>query len=236
VIAQVERIAALLGVPAVSVAADESAVAPRRDHVIAALCRMEARRLEERDEPRGWSAAADGFDAIGRPYPAAYARFRAAAGLLRGRGSRQEAAMALASARSTGARLGARPLLTEIDLLARQARLDLAADAPTGPSAAAGAPDADADEATQATDGADAAARLDLTARELEVLRLLSAGWSNQEIADVLFISRKTASVHASNIYDKLGAANRVEAAAIAHRLGLDAGAPPPPGSTSSVG
>ena len=36
-----------------------------------------------------------------------------------------------------------------------------------------------------------------------------------------LFITRKTASVHVSNILGKLGVANRVEAAAVAHRLGL---------------
>ena len=45
---------------------------------------------------------------------------------------------------------------------------------------------------------------------------LIAAGWSNQQIADALFISRKTASVHASHIFDKLGAANRIDAAAIA--------------------
>jgi DNA-binding NarL/FixJ family response regulator len=47
-----------------------------------------------------------------------------------------------------------------------------------------------------------------------------------------LFISRKTASVHASHIFDKLGAANRIDAAGIARRLGIDAG-PPPPGARS---
>ena len=66
------------------------------------------------------------------------------------------------------------------------------------------------------------------------MLGLIAAGWSNQEIADALFISRKTASVHASHIFDKLGAGNRVEAAAIAHRLGLDVGAAPPPGSIAA--
>ena len=68
------------------------------------------------------------------------------------------------------------------------------------------------------------------------MLGLIAAGWSNQEIAEALFISRKTASVHASHIFDKLGAGNRVEAAAIAHRLGLDVGAPPPPGSVAADG
>jgi DNA-binding CsgD family transcriptional regulator len=53
-------------------------------------------------------------------------------------------------------------------------------------------------------------------------LRLVAEGRSNQQIGDALFISRKTASVHVSHILTKLGASTRVEAAAIAHRLGLD--------------
>ena len=49
-----------------------------------------------------------------------------------------------------------------------------------------------------------------LTARELEVLKLIVAGHSNAEIGEALFISRKTASVHVANIKGKLGATNRV--------------------------
>ena len=60
------------------------------------------------------------------------------------------------------------------------------------------------------------------------MLSLIAAGWSNQQIADALFISRKTASVHASHIFDKLGAANRVDAAAIARSRGIQPAAPPP--------
>ena len=59
------------------------------------------------------------------------------------------------------------------------------------------------------------------TQREAEVLRHVAAGRTNQQIADTLFITRKTASVHVSNIIGKLGAANRVQAAAVAQRLGL---------------
>lgn len=60
-----------------------------------------------------------------------------------------------------------------------------------------------------------------LTAREAEVLDQLVAGRTNAEIAETLFMSPKTASVHVSHIFTKLGAANRTEAAAIARRQGL---------------
>jgi len=64
-------------------------------------------------------------------------------------------------------------------------------------------------------------AELGLTPREREVLALVAAGRSNRQIAEALFISGKTASVHVSNILAKLQVANRVEAAAVAHRLGI---------------
>lgn len=82
------------------------------------------------------------------------------------------------------ARLGARPLDTEIKALARRARLDLA------PHAAATAP------AAGASTPAD---QLGLTPREAEVLALVAAGRSNRQITQALFISTKTASVHVSN-------------------------------------
>ena len=53
------------------------------------------------------------------------------------------------------------------------------------------------------------------------MLRLVAAGRSNRDIANELFISPKTASVHVSNILGKLGAASRGEAAAKAHALRL---------------
>jgi DNA-binding CsgD family transcriptional regulator len=67
----------------------------------------------------------------------------------------------------------------------------------------------------------DPLARFGLTDREREVLALLAAGRSNPEIGQALFISTKTASVHVSNILAKLGVSGRVEAAALAHRLGV---------------
>jgi DNA-binding NarL/FixJ family response regulator len=50
----------------------------------------------------------------------------------------------------------------------------------------------------------------ELTPREREVLELVVAGRSNAEIGDVLYISRKTASVHVANIKVKLGAESRI--------------------------
>ncbi len=63
---------------------------------------------------------------------------------------------------------------------------------------------------------------LGLTPREREVLAMVADGRTNRQIAEALFISHKTASVHVSNILAKLGVANRAEAAAAAYRLGLN--------------
>ena len=60
-----------------------------------------------------------------------------------------------------------------------------------------------------------------LTERELEVLRLLAAGLSNQEIAQTLFIATGTVKKHLKNIYGKLDAHTRTEAVARAGGLGL---------------
>jgi len=90
--------------------------------------------------------------------------------------------------------------------LARRARIDLAA---------AAAPPA------TGTVSPTPAERLGLTPREREVLALVAGGRTNQQIAEELFISVKTAGIHVSNILAKLGVGNRVEAAAAAHRGGL---------------
>jgi len=59
-----------------------------------------------------------------------------------------------------------------------------------------------------------------LTAREVEVLRLVAKGRSNSQVGQELVISTKTASVHVSNIIAKLGVSSRGEAAAWAHSHG----------------
>jgi predicted ATPase/DNA-binding NarL/FixJ family response regulator len=60
-----------------------------------------------------------------------------------------------------------------------------------------------------------------LTSREHEVLRLLATGLTNPEIADALFISRRTVTTHVTNLFAKLGVGNRVEAVTTAQRQGL---------------
>ncbi len=62
---------------------------------------------------------------------------------------------------------------------------------------------------------------LGLTPREIEVLRLLTRGDTDQSIADALFISKRTASTHVGNILAKLGVESRAAAAVQALRLGL---------------
>jgi len=143
-----------------------------------------------------WVQAAAAWAAVSEPYPRAQALLHAAEAALAG-GDRDGAAERLRQAATLAADLGADPLIREIALLARRGRIAL--DAFAGPG------------------GGD----LGLTGRELEVLRLVAAGRSNRDIANELFISPKTASVHVSNILGKLGAASRGEAAAKAHALRL---------------
>jgi ATP/maltotriose-dependent transcriptional regulator MalT len=175
-----------------------------RAAALAALCRAELDRFRGAIEPDTWASVADLWMALGRPFLVAYARYREGAAQLASRGSRPAAADALRAAHLLATRLEAAPLERDITVLAGHARITLDQDAtPTEPP-----PD-------------DPAAALGLTAREAEVIRLLAVGRSNQEIADELFLTRKTASVHVSNILSKLGVSNRVQAAAIAQRVGL---------------
>jgi LuxR family transcriptional regulator, maltose regulon positive regulatory protein len=60
-----------------------------------------------------------------------------------------------------------------------------------------------------------------LTARELEILRLIAAGTPNQRIADQLVVTLDTVKKHITHLLGKLGAANRTEAVARARQLGL---------------
>jgi len=178
-------------------------------------CEAEWTRVLGEVDPQRWLEAVAGWDEAGYPYPAAMARWRAAEALLVKRGDRGLAGDLLRQGHAAATAIGAEPLRRELERLARLGRVELSADAAT-------APPADPTSEPAAPPGAD----LGLTARELEVLALVAQGRSNRQVAETLFISAKTASVHVSNILAKLGVASRVEAAAVAHRLGLVAGQP----------
>jgi DNA-binding NarL/FixJ family response regulator len=107
------------------------------------------------------------------------------------------------------------PLRRRIERLAVRARIDLVRAPADLPSALR--------PSRISEDGRslEAARPAGLSAREVEVLRLVAQGLSNGAIAERLFITRKTAGVHVTHILDKLGVANRVEAAMVAARLGL---------------
>jgi DNA-binding CsgD family transcriptional regulator len=60
-----------------------------------------------------------------------------------------------------------------------------------------------------------------LSDREIEVLKLIAEGKTNQQIADLLFISLNTVAHHVGNIFAKTGVGNRTQAASYAHRNGL---------------
>ncbi|HYQ73855.1 response regulator transcription factor [Cellulomonas sp.] len=63
--------------------------------------------------------------------------------------------------------------------------------------------------------------QLALTSRELDVLRLVAAGRSNDEIARELYVSRATVKTHLAHLYDKLGVTSRTRAVAVARERGV---------------
>lgn len=60
-----------------------------------------------------------------------------------------------------------------------------------------------------------------LTKRELEILSLIVEGHSSKQVADMLFVSKRTVDFHLDNIYEKLQVTNRMQAMQRASRLGL---------------
>ncbi|MCX4589062.1 AAA family ATPase [Streptomyces sp. NBC_01549] len=169
--------------------------------------RAELRRAEGTADPHEWSEAVTAFEPLERPYDLARVRHRLAESLLISGADEDDRARATELLRLAGAaadHLGARPLADAVALLAQRARLALGrVPEPSAPASA------------------DPAEALGLTSRERDVLRLVAAGRSNRQIAEELFISPKTASVHVSNILAKLDVSGRGEAAALAHRLRL---------------
>jgi DNA-binding CsgD family transcriptional regulator len=131
------------------------------------------------------------LQALEVPYDAA--RVRVLIGLCcRELGDEDTAEMELDAARWAFQHLGAVPDLARVEALSRKAAATSAATAAGG-----------------------------LTAREVEVVRLVAAGKTNRAIADELVISAKTVARHMSNIYIKLGLSSRAAATAYAYEHGL---------------
>jgi DNA-binding CsgD family transcriptional regulator len=216
-------------------------------------------RLMARDDPGRWEDVAGRWQHLGDPYREARARWRQAESVLgaaiAGPGGardrtdarlvRQDARDPLLAAVSLAVGLRARPLLRRLRDLAGRALIILppevdailAEPAPAHARSVA-APEPSMDVAQQAAHApahppASSSAGPDtfgLSRRELEVLALISQGRTNREIGDRLFISQKTVGVHVGNILAKLGVSGRVEAAAVANRLGLEGENPTPKG------
>jgi DNA-binding CsgD family transcriptional regulator/Arc/MetJ-type ribon-helix-helix transcriptional regulator len=166
-----------------------------------AQAHAELTRLVDAPSPAAWEDARRRWEWLGFPFHAAVCGWREAEALLLTGTDRERAAELLADARREAEALGARPLAAAVEALARRARIAIdvsGAGMPEEPPAG-------------------------LTQRELEVLCLVAEGQTNRQIGAVLFISEKTVSVHVSRVLAKLGAANRAQAATIAHRLGIAA-------------
>jgi DNA-binding CsgD family transcriptional regulator/tetratricopeptide (TPR) repeat protein len=182
-------------------AAEASPVTPNAGGWLA-LAEAEYERAHHIARPGSWSQAATAWERLERPPLVAYCRWREAEALVAAGASRREASAPLGRAHAIAGRIGAKPLMHELELLAERARLELA---PPG---------------VVSSDGRQGREEsLGLTPREAEVLALLARGCTNREIATELVISVRTAGVHVSHILRKLDAPNRIEAAAIAHRL-----------------
>jgi DNA-binding CsgD family transcriptional regulator len=190
-----------------------------------------------------WAALADRWQSLETPYEVARARWREAEALLgsgEGRPGRARAKAPLEAAAVIALALHARPLLRELRELGQRAMIhmpdgvDALLDedgrgrrdgvlAPVGATASSEGSNG-ASELMRGVVVPAAAPRGDtfgLSRREHEVLALLSEGRTNREIGERLFISQKTVGVHVGNILAKLGVSGRVEAAAVAIRLGM---------------
>nr|MDQ6906671.1 response regulator transcription factor [Chloroflexota bacterium] len=174
------------------------ATTPRQPLVLIATHRL----LGELDTERGRYADADGHldeaamiaDACGAPYERALTLL-ARAELRAATNDRVTALTLMEEVRVICTSLGARPALLRAELLAAHLTPHQAEPAPPRPAG--------------------------MTEREIEVLRLLATGSSNRVIGAALGITTRTVERHISNIYTKIGAYSRAEAATYAIRQGL---------------
>jgi DNA-binding CsgD family transcriptional regulator len=163
-------------------------------------------RVDGPSDPERWARSAEAWEALSHPWPSAYARWRQAEALLAARAPRAAARAALAQAWTLASTHGAALLVTEIQALARRARIEL----PQPGQTAAGQDD---------RPGRRTGDELGLTSRERDVLARIAEGRTDRQIAEALFISPRTVAMHVSSILAKLGVPNRGGAAAVAHRF-----------------
>ena len=181
--------------------AERSAKGPQVDtaaHLAQAVASLTRLTVSDAD---AWAEASARWTELGDRWATATALLREAEAAALA-GSADRAASTLRQAHSIASELDAAPLLAEIDAVSRRTRVSI-------------------DSPTRVVLDESSALNLGLTPREAEVLSLVAAGRTNRQIGDELFVSDKTASVHVSNILRKLGVNSRVDAAAVAQRLGI---------------
>ena len=159
-----------------------------------------ARCHGERHTAALWRSAVSACAAAGLIRDEALASYQLARALLADRGSRREAASALRRASHLATGLGAAPIVRDAADLARQAHIPLDEPAPVGQPPTS-------DDVLSS-----------LTPREREVLSHLVVGRTYPEIAQALFISEKTVSVHVSNLLRQTGTSSRFEVAELMRR------------------
>jgi DNA-binding CsgD family transcriptional regulator/tetratricopeptide (TPR) repeat protein len=195
------RVAAVTAIRESGIAPLPATSGPR---LVLQMAVAEAARLELRDDAAEWEALADRFERLGDLPRTFLARQHQAEAALRDRAGRPAAVVAIEAALAVADAMGASRFRERAIAVARAARLKLESDAHP-----------------VAVSTTHAMAPWGLSRREREVLTLLADGRTNRQIADVLFISEKTASVHVTHIMTKLGVARRTEAALIAVRAGV---------------
>ncbi|MEO7369857.1 MAG: response regulator transcription factor, partial [Ilumatobacteraceae bacterium] len=152
-------------------------------------------------DPDAWATAAACWERLSDPWSSAVARLRESEAAL-SIGAASRAVESLQEAHRRASHIDAGPLLEQIAAFSRRARISVLTPRIV-------------ELDVQSID------HFGLTPREAEVLSLVTAGQTNREIGTRLYVSEKTAGVHVSNILRKLGVTSRIEAAAIAQRLGM---------------